>query len=48
MIDDDELYELVRKNYVECNKEYIEEQLRICTEEIKRLEELEQHKREVN
>lgn len=33
-----ELYELVRDNYLKCNKEYIEEQLRICNEEIAKLE----------
>lgn len=35
---DEELYNLVRENYLKCNKEYLEEQLRICEEEIKRLE----------
>lgn len=33
-----EFYELVRDNYLKCNKEYIEEQLRICNEEIAKLE----------
>lgn len=40
MFDDEELelYELVRANYIKCNKEYLEEQLRICNEEIAKLE----------
>lgn len=35
---DDELYELVRDNYLKLNKEYIEEQLKICREAIAKLE----------
>lgn len=35
---DEELYDLVRENYLKCNKEYLEEQLRICKEEIEKLE----------
>lgn len=31
-MDDDELYELVRKNYVAVNKEYIQEQIRTASE----------------
>lgn len=34
---DEELYELVRENYLKYNKEYLEEQLRICNEEIQKL-----------
>lgn len=35
---DDELYELVSENYLKYNKEYLEEQLKICKEEIAKLE----------
>lgn len=35
---DEELYEMVRDNYVKCNKEYLEEQMKICKEEIAKLE----------
>lgn len=31
-VDDDELFELVRRNYSEVNKEYIQEQIRVASE----------------
>lgn len=31
-MDDDELFELVRRNYSEANKEYIQEQIRVASE----------------
>lgn len=31
-MDDDELFELVRRNYSEVNKEYIQEQIRVASE----------------
>ena len=31
-MDDDELFELVRRNYSETNKEYIQEQIRVASE----------------
>ena len=31
-MEDDELFELVRRNYAEANKEYIQEQIRIASE----------------
>ena len=31
-MDDDELFELVRKNYAEANKEYIQEQIMVASE----------------
>ncbi len=43
-MDDDELFELVRKNYSEANKEYIQEQIRVASEYLtdKQKEELRQ------
>lgn len=32
---EDELFELVRNNYAEANKEYIQEQIRIASEHLK-------------
>ena len=31
-VDDEELFELVRRNYSEVNKEYIQEQIRVASE----------------
>ena len=31
-VEDDELFELIRRNYAEANKEYIQEQIRIASE----------------
>lgn len=43
-MDDDELFELVRRNYSEVNKEYIQEQIRVASEYLtdKQKEELRQ------
>ena len=43
-VDDDELFELVRRNYFEANKEYIQEQIRVASEYLtnKQKEELRQ------
>lgn len=43
-MDDDELFELVRRNYSEVNKEYIQEQIRAASEYLtdKQKEELRQ------
>ena len=32
IVDDDELFELVRRNYVDANKEYIQEQIKVASE----------------
>ena len=31
-VDDDELFELVRRNYADANKEYIQEQIKVASE----------------
>lgn len=43
-MDDDELFELVRRNYSEVNKEYIQEQIRVASKYLtdKQKEELRQ------
>ena len=43
-MDDDELFELVRRNYSEANKEYIQEQIKVASEYLtdKQKEELHQ------
>ena len=35
---DRELYELVRSVYVDVNKEYLEEQLKICDEKVRKMQ----------
>lgn len=33
-MDDNELFELVRKNYADVNKEYIQEQIKVASEHL--------------
>ena len=35
IVDDDELFELVRRNYADENKEYIQEQIKVASEHLK-------------